>query len=141
MLGVTALAVIAWVVPAGAGQGPAVLEGEVSCVAGTYEVTWTVTVQGLPDGAEADLIDIELSGAASGTVTFTPNPIPGVTGELVSSTGTTALPGSTVGDVTLDLVSVYISPQPATATVTLDGTCVAPEPPPTPVEAEARFTG
>jgi hypothetical protein len=135
-----AFAFAGWTSPAGAGQGPPVLEGVVTCANGQYTIAWTVTIAGLPQGAESNLEDIELSGATTGTVVFTPNPVPGPSPAVAH--GTTVLPGTTVGDVTLTLVSDYIVPQEATDTVTLEGTCVVtPEPEPAPVNLAPNLAG
>jgi hypothetical protein len=145
VFGVSVLTLVVSAIPAGAGQAPPELEGAVTCSDGTYTITWTITVFGVPPGEESNLVNIQLSGAASGTVVFTPNPVPGPS--PVTSQGTTTLPGSTSGDVTLTLVSDYLMPREATATVTLDGACTAPPPPPAitpaaePVAAAPSFTG
>src|SRR5215510_10841611 len=91
-LGASAVALVGWSIPAGAGQGTALLEGVAACANGQYTITWTVT----------------LSGAATGTVTFTPNPVPGPSPAV--SHAQSVHPGTTVGDVTLTLTSDYIIP-------------------------------
>jgi hypothetical protein len=109
--------------PASAGFGPPELEGTVSCADGTYTIDWTLTVFGVPEGASATVDSAMLSGATAGSVDFEPNPIPGGVDPSQTATGATVLPGTTTGDVTLDVDTTYGSTLTASATVTLDGTC------------------
>jgi len=109
--------------PASAGFGPPELAGTASCADGTYTIEWTLTVFGVPEGSSASIDSAMLSGAAAGSVDFVPNPIPGGNDPSQTATGATVLPGTTTGDVTLDVDTTYGSTLSASATVTLDGTC------------------
>jgi hypothetical protein len=72
------------------------------------------------------ILAAELSGATSGTVDFDPDPIPGNDTPEATSTGTTSVPGSTSGTVTLDVTVEYIGALMASADVELEGDCVGP---------------
>lgn len=123
--------------PANAGE-TAQVTGEVECTTpGQYTITWTID---LPIGAEGEVTSAVLSGAASGDVSFTPNPFPFFTGAL---TGTSTISGDTVGTVTLDVTIEFITKGTFTvdgsASVELDGSCEAP-PTTTPTTAAPATT-
>jgi hypothetical protein len=80
------------------GGGSLDVSGEVTCRDdGAYLIVWTAANPAIFPSAAIEAAT--LSGALEGSVTFTPNPIPG--GE--SATGTTEAPGDTTGIVELDV--------------------------------------
>jgi hypothetical protein len=89
---------------------------------GRYTLNWTVTNN---QGAEIDITAAAESGAFTGTVTFTPDPVP----DNTSATGSDGpVPGDTVGTVTLtvDWVVVGGPSGQAVGTIDLAGNCVIP---------------
>jgi hypothetical protein len=149
LLGASAVALLALVatpLPANAGVFFEV-SGEVSCQAdGQYRIDWTYTLLGLADSESSatitvEVVSAELSGAASGSVAFSPDPnviqyqaldpapVP-------TASGPTSVAGATSGAVTLDVtvdVTYDEEGQPpgrpvdlaGTASVTLAGDCIA----------------
>jgi hypothetical protein len=90
----TPLALAASASPSGA-QVPTEITGEADCNEdGTYTLSYEIESF---VGVELDIDSAELSGAATGSVTFSPNPIP-VGG---TSSGSIDVPGDTDGTVTL----------------------------------------
>ena len=134
--------------------------GVASCntTTGLHEVTWTLT------NNVNEIVDIDsstLSGVATGSPAFTPNPVP--SGGVATSEGT--LPGDTVGVVILTVGTSWVNgefPQEtvSTGTITLTAcvqatttttsttsttlattTTTTPPPAVTPVVVAPRFTG
>lgn len=146
--GVATLAAVS-IIPAGSQENPVTVTGQAVCSTagpvGRYQLDWTVTnnlTAPVTDGAipvnqPADLpppinaVNIASateSGAFTGTVTITPNPIdPKGTG--TGSDGPVG--GTTTGTVTLTVVWSYYDGNTtvegqSTGTITLDGTCTIP---------------
>jgi hypothetical protein len=155
---VALLALVATPLPADAGVFFEV-SGEVTCQAdGQYRIDWTYTLLGLAESDVSATITVEvvsadLSGAASGTVAFSPDPnviqyqaldpapVP-------TASGTTSVAGATSGAVTLDTtvdVTYDEEGQPpgrpvdlaGAASVTLAGDCVATTTTPTTTDERA----
>jgi hypothetical protein len=112
--------------------------GTAACEAdGTYRITWVLSLPGNSPGEEPYPVTLNveeavLSGAVSGPVVFSPDPWGGTVEpddpDVVTFTtsGTTIVPGTTSGTVTLDVVVYYEEPDfdlDATVSVDLDGTC------------------
>ncbi len=140
-------ALLASTLPAGA-QG-FVLGGTAQCDDGTYTITWEL--ENYFVSLSGDITGADLGGEASGSVTFSPDPLPGDG----TSTGTSTHPGTTSGAVTLDVTVDFgqggiIS---ESSSVDLAGSCLAPTTtttsttqaptttPPPPVVVEPTFTG
>jgi hypothetical protein len=114
--------------PVGAGiPTPATVEGDFECTEpGTFTVTWTI--ENLA-GADGEVTEAVLSGAAEGDITdsFDPNPFDADDETIV---GSSEVSGDTVGTVTLDITMVFEFKGPFefsdTVEVELDGSCEAP---------------
>jgi hypothetical protein len=126
LLAVIATCIAATAVPSSA-QQPADVTGEFECTEpGTFTVTWTVENFA---GADGEVTEAVLSGAAEGDITdaFDPNPF-AFDDELI--VGSSEVSGDTVGTVTLDITIVFDFKGPFTfedsAEVELDGSCEAP---------------
>jgi hypothetical protein len=112
--------------PATAGE-PAVVSGTFECTEpGVFTVTWTIENRA---GADGEVTDATLSGAASGDITgsFDPNPF---TFDDDTIVGSSEVSGDTVGTVTLDATVEFDFKGPfevdVSADVDLDGSCEAP---------------
>jgi hypothetical protein len=105
--------------PAFAGiQNPTPVTGVSSCntTTGLHEITWTV---GNNTGETVDIDSSTLSGAATGSPVFDPNPIP--IGEVATSEGT--LPGTVTGAVVLTVETSWVDgefPMDAVSSFTLN---------------------
>lgn len=89
---------------------------------GLHEITWTLTNN---VGESVDLDSSTLSGAATGSPVFTPNPVP--SGGAAVSEGT--LPGDTVGTVVLTVGTSWVDgefPMEAVSTGTINLTACVP---------------
>jgi hypothetical protein len=98
------------------------VSGSANCKDGTYVITWEV--ENLFLDLSGQFVSAELGGAASGSLTFSPDPLP----PGGTSVATSALAGSTAGTVTLTVTLTYPDLQLAveeTASVELDGDCTA----------------
>lgn len=111
----------------GSAQQPAEITGEFECTEpGVFTVTWTI--ENLA-GADGEVDEAVLSGAAEGDITsaFEPNPFT-FDDELI--VGSSEVSGDTVGTVTLDVTIVFEFKGPFvyedSAEVDLDGSCEAP---------------
>lgn len=125
--------------PASAGGPPFTVSGEAECSApGQYTITWTID---LAWGAPGEVTSAVLSGAASGNVSFSPNPFSFSTDTL---TGTSTVSGDTVGtvtlDVTIELVTKGTWTYDGSASVELDGSCEAPPTTPSTTAAPTSTT-
>ncbi len=123
--------------PSGAQQA-AVMEGDFECTTpGTFTLFWEFDNLIGADGVAGTAT---LSGAAEGTVTFSPNPFTGAD-EVIS--GSNIVSGDTVGTVTLSVTVTFTVKGsfdvPLTADVVLDGSCEAP-PQTDPTTTEAPTT-
>lgn len=120
----TVLALTPTAANAGA-TGPFTVTGQAVCdtagPVGRYQLNWTVTNV---SQAPFTIDSATESGAFTGTVTLTPNPVPA----LGSATGSDGpVPGTTTGVVTLNVNYTQGQIQGnRTGTITLDGTCVIP---------------
>jgi hypothetical protein len=128
---------------AGAGGGlvePTVTGTSTCGVDGNITITWTFSY----GGSSGPTVDVSsggtLSGAATGTVTFSPQQFP-ATGPSnpATSTGTSVLPGTTNGVVNIQVGWGLVGGGGGAVqgAITLDGTCAAPQA----IVAPARFTG
>jgi hypothetical protein len=114
--------------PSSAGQQqPAVVEGDFECTEpGVFTVFWDILNLA---GADGEVTEAVLSGAAEGDITdsFAPNPFDSDDETIV---GSSEVSGDTVGVVTLDVTIVFDFKGPFTfetdAEVELDGSCEAP---------------
>jgi hypothetical protein len=107
-------------------QQPATMEGDFECTSpGTFTLFWEFDNL---IGAGGTAGTGTLSGAAEGTVTFSPNPFTG--NDEVISGSNTIVSGDTVGIVTLSVTVTFDVKGPLgvplTASVALDGSCEAP---------------
>jgi hypothetical protein len=126
-LGATAALVALTPGPVNAGTQMVNVTGTAQCdtagPVGRFQINWTVA-NGLTTAI--DIVSAEESGAVTGTVTFTPDPIP-ATSNGVGSDG--PFPGNTSGTVTLTVAYNIVggpSDQTAIGTVNLPGNCVIP---------------